>query len=77
MSRLGKKNWLYKMVPVEPVVEDPIDDTKWEDAIEAIEVRLEKIESEQLRFTDIINKLLQFYCSEANRASEACLQMYA
>jgi hypothetical protein len=36
------------MVPVEPVVEDPIDDTKWEDAIEAIEVRLEKIESEQL-----------------------------
>lgn len=59
-----------------PVVEDPIDEIELEDAIDAIEERLDKIETEQQRLADIIKKLLQFYCSERTRSNEACMQMY-
>ena len=50
------------------VVEDPID---------AIVERLDKIEAEQRRLKELIQKLLQFFCSEKSRSDEACMRMFA
>lgn len=57
------------MEETEYVVHDP--------RIDAMEVRLNTLETEQRRLTDLIKKLLQFHCSERTRSSEACMSMFA
>ena len=57
------------MEETEYVVHDP--------RIDAMEVRLNTLETEQRRLTDLIKKLLQFHCSERTRSTEACMSMFA